>query len=92
MDTGFKDDYVQLDGSQKIFVDKAPDRIKMRGMESRQPLHSNLVKCNKLKTKKMGLRIIFREVEDTIHLIQIAALGKRDKEKFISWLKNGQAN
>lgn len=52
MDTGFKDDYVQLDGSQKIFVDKAPDRIKMRGMESRQPLHSNLVKCNKLKTKK----------------------------------------
>lgn len=40
----------------------------------------------------MGLRIIFREVEDTIHLIQIAALGKRDKEKFISWLKNGQAN
>lgn len=29
----------------------------------------------------MGLRIIFREVEDTIHLIQIAALGKRDKEK-----------
>lgn len=76
-----KEDYEQLDGSQKIFVNKALDRIKLRGMEAGQSLHGNLVQCNKLKNKKMGLRIIFREVEGTIQVIQIVAIGKRDKEK-----------
>ena len=76
-----KEDYEQLDGSQKIFVNKALDRIKLRGMEAGQSLHGDLAQCNKLKNKKMGLRIIFREVEGTIQVIQIVAIGKRDKEK-----------
>ena len=76
-----KEDYEQLDGSQKIFVNKALDRIKLRGMEAGQSLHGNLAHCNKLKNKKIGLRIIFREVEGTIQVIQIVAIGKRDKEK-----------
>ena len=76
-----KDDYEQLDGSQKIFVNKALDRIKLRGMEAGQPLQGNLAQCNKLKNKKMGLRIIFRNVEGTIQVIQIVAIGRRDKEK-----------
>ncbi|WP_404337987.1 type II toxin-antitoxin system RelE/ParE family toxin [Planococcus rifietoensis] len=76
-----KEDYEQLDGSQKIFVNKALDRIKLRGMEAGQSLHGNLAQCNKLKNKKMGLRIIFREAEGTIQVIQIVAIGKRDKEK-----------
>lgn len=76
-----KEDYDQLDGSQKIFVNKALDRIKLRGMEAGQSLHGNLAQCNKLKNKKMGLRIIFREAEGTIQVIQIVAIGKRDKEK-----------
>ena len=76
-----KDDYEQLDGSQKIFVNKALDRIKLRGMEAGQSLHGTLAQRNKLKNKKMGLRIIFREVEGIIQVIQIVAIGKRDKEK-----------
>ena len=76
-----KEDYEQLDGSQKIFINKALDRIKLRGMEAGQPLHGNLAKCNKLKNKKMGLRIIFREAEGTVQVIQIVAIGKRDKER-----------
>ncbi|PKH09729.1 type II toxin-antitoxin system RelE/ParE family toxin [Planomicrobium sp. MB-3u-38] len=76
-----KEDYDQLDGSQKIFINKALDRIKLRGMEAGQSLHGNLAQCNKLKNKKMGLRIIFREAEGTIQVIQIVAIGKRDKEK-----------
>ncbi|WP_281862891.1 type II toxin-antitoxin system RelE family toxin [Planomicrobium okeanokoites] len=76
-----KEDYEQLDGSQKIFVNKALDRIKLRGMEAGQSLHGNLAQCNKLKNKKMGLRIIFREAERTIQVIQIVAIGKRDREK-----------
>lgn len=76
-----KEDYEQLDGSQKIFVNKALDRIKLRCMEAGQSLHGNLAQCNKLKNKKMGLRIIFREAEGSIQVIQIVAIGKRDKEK-----------
>ncbi|RNF39368.1 type II toxin-antitoxin system RelE family toxin [Planococcus salinus] len=76
-----KEDYDNLDGSQKIFVNKALDRIKLRGMKAGQPLHGNLAQCNKLKNRKMGLRIIFREVQGSIQVIQIVAIGKRDKEK-----------
>ncbi|MBT2583225.1 addiction module toxin RelE [Planococcus sp. ISL-109] len=76
-----KEDYEQLDGSQKIFVNKALDRIKLRGMEAGQSLHGNLAQCNKLKNKKMGLRIIFREAQGNIEVIQIVAIRKRDKEK-----------
>lgn len=50
-------------------------------MEAGQSLHGNLAQCNKLKNKKMGLRIIFREAEGTIQVIQIVAIGKRAKEK-----------
>ncbi|AQU80848.1 addiction module toxin RelE [Planococcus faecalis] len=82
------EDYEQLDGSQKIFVHKALDRIKLRGVEAGQSLHGNLAQCNKLKTKKMGLRIILSEAEATIQIIQIVAIGKRDKEKIIKWLKS----
>lgn len=76
-----KEDYEQLDGIQKIFVNKALDRIKLKGMKAGQSLHGNLAQCNKLKNKKMGLRIIFREAERTIQVIQVVAIGKRDKEK-----------
>ena len=75
-----KDDYVKLDGSQKVFVDKALNRIKLRGMDAGQPLHGALAQCNKLKNKKMGLRVIFREVHGKLEVIQVVVIGKRDKE------------
>lgn len=75
-----RDDYDKLDGSQKIFVDKALNRIKMYGMDAGQPLHGALTKCNKLKNKKMGLRVIFRESQGKIEVIQVVVIGKRDKK------------
>lgn len=75
-----RDDYDKLDGSQKIFVDKALNRIKMYGMDAGQPLHGALAKCNKLKNKKMGLRVIFRESQGKIEVIQVVVIGKRDKK------------
>lgn len=70
-----------FDGRQKIFFNKALDRIKLRGLKVGQSLNGNLAQCNKLKNKKMGLWIISREAEGTIQVIQIVATGKRDKEK-----------
>lgn len=74
-----KKDYDNLDGSQKVFVDKALNRIKLYGMDAGQPLHGALSQCNKLKNRKMGLRIIFREVQGKVEVIQIVVIGKRDK-------------
>lgn len=72
-----KDDYEKLDGSQKVFVDKALDRIKVDGMSSGQPLGGNLAGCNRLKNKRLGLRVIFREVHGKVEVIQIVIIGKR---------------
>lgn len=76
-----KNDYDNLEGSQKIFVDKAIDRIKLKGMEAGQQLHGKLYQCRKMKNKTMGLRIIFREINGTFQVIQIVVIGKRDKDK-----------
>lgn len=75
-----RDDYDKLDGIQKIFVDKALNRIKLRGMDAGQPLHGALAQCNKLKNKKMGLRVIFRKVQGKVEVIQVVVIGKRDTE------------
>jgi len=51
-------DYDQLDGSQKKLVDKALDRIKIRGMNAGQPLAGKLIQCRKSQpplTKVNGL-------------------------------------
>lgn len=76
-----KDEYNNLDGSQRVFVDKGLDRIKVKGMQAGAPLHGQLEGCNKLKNKKLGLRIVFRQDKDQIKIIQIVAIGKRRRIK-----------
>ena len=83
-----KQDYDSLDGSQKIFVDKAIARIKEFGMQAGQALHGSLSECRKLKNKKMGLRIVFRESNGKIEVIQIVAIGKRDKKEVYKTAEN----
>lgn len=83
-----KDDYDNLDGSQKVFVDKAIKRIKLRGMDAGQPLHGALAQCNKLKNKKMGLRVIFREVQGKFEVIQVVVIGKRDNKTVYKTAEN----
>ena len=73
-----KSDYDNLDGSQRVFVDKALLRIRESGMDAGKPLAGELAGCNKLKHRKMGLRIVFRQVETHVQIIQIVAIGKRD--------------
>ncbi|WP_125765290.1 type II toxin-antitoxin system RelE family toxin [Levilactobacillus mulengensis] len=72
-----RNDYQKLDGSQKVFVDKGLNRIRKLGMQAGQPLAGSLINCRKLKNKRMGLRIVFRQVDQEIQIIQILAIGKR---------------
>lgn len=76
-----KKEYKHLDGTQKVFVDKALDRIKVMGMRAGAQLHGKLHNCRKLKNRKMGLRIIFTQENKKISVISIVAIGKRADEE-----------
>ena len=77
-------DYENLEGSQKIFVNKGLAKIQQDGMAVGEALHGNLSGCNKLKNKKLGLRIVFTQRKRGIEIIEIVAIGKRsDKEVFV---------
>ncbi|MDR0854705.1 MAG: addiction module toxin RelE [Clostridiales Family XIII bacterium] len=75
-----KRDYDNLDGSEKIFVNKGLKKIQAFGMQAGTELHGDLASCRKLKNRKLGLRIIFRESANAIEVIQIVAIGKREAE------------
>ena len=49
-------------------------------MQAGQALQGSLSECRKLKNKKMGIRIVFREANGKIEVIQIVAIGKRDNK------------
>jgi mRNA interferase RelE/StbE len=74
-----KSDYSKLDGSQKVFVDKGLQRITKLGMQCGQPLLGDLVGFRRLKNKRMGLRIIFGQGQQSIQIIDIVAIGKRSR-------------
>ena len=82
-----RDDYDKLDGSQKLFVDKALNRIKLCDMDTGQPLRGALTQCNKPKNKKMSLRVIFREIQGKFEVIQVVVIEKRIKKPAIKALE-----
>ncbi len=71
-------EYNRLDGSQKILVDKSLKRIKALGMSAGEGLGGKLHDCRKLKHKKAGIRVVFRESDNGIEIIEILAIGKRN--------------
>jgi len=74
-------DYRSLDGSQKKQVLKSLIKIEEYGMNAGQALHGNLWDCRKLKHKKLGLRVIFRQSETGIEIIEIVTIGKREDDE-----------
>jgi len=74
-------DYNNLDGSQKKQILKSLIKIEEDGMNTGQPLHGNLWDCRKLKHKRLGLRVIFRQSEVGIEIIEIVAIGKREDDE-----------
>ncbi|TSO26897.1 addiction module toxin RelE [Lactobacillus sp. LL6] len=76
-----KKEYQHLDGSQRLFVDKALDRLKIQGMQAGAQLHGELHNCRKLKNRKMELRVVFTQENQKISIISIIAIGKRSNEE-----------
>jgi len=76
-----KSDFAQLDGSQKKQVLKSLTKIESNGMNTGQHLHGKLWDCRKLKHRKLGLRVIFRQSEVGIEIIEIVVIGKREDDE-----------
>jgi len=74
-------DYLGLDHSQQIQVNKSLIRIEQLGMQAGQALHGKLADCRKLKHKRLGLRVIFRQGAEAIEIIEIVVIGKREDEQ-----------
>lgn len=74
---GAEKDFRELDGSQKTQVLKSFTKIEKHGMQVGQRLSGKLNDCNKLKHKKLGLRVIFRKHDSGIEVIEIVVVGKR---------------
>ncbi|MFC3900949.1 type II toxin-antitoxin system RelE family toxin [Aliicoccus persicus] len=72
------DDFRKLDGSMKVPVLKGLKRIEQRGMQAGEPLRGSLSHCRKIKMRTTGLRIVFRQIDGGIEIIEIIAIGKRD--------------
>lgn len=76
-----QDDYRKLDRSQQYHIDRSFERLEHFGMQAGQPLRGKLAGCRKLKHKKLGLRVIFRQTEQGIEIIEVIAIGKREDKK-----------
>ncbi|PNZ70646.1 addiction module toxin RelE [Staphylococcus croceilyticus] len=74
-------EYIKLDGHQRKIVDIGLNKIRVYGMNCGQPLHGPLSGCRKLKKRNDGLRIVFRETVNDIEIIEIIAIGKRNKSE-----------
>lgn len=72
-----KKDFNQLDGSQKLQIRKSLLKLEEQGMQAGQELHGKLSDCRKLKHKKLGLRVVFKQSDFGIEIIEIIVIGKR---------------
>ncbi len=74
-------DYESLDGSVRAMVDKGLARLALRADEIGKPLTGLLPSCRELKFRVDGIRVIYRIRNGEIEIVQIVAIGPRDKGK-----------
>lgn len=81
IDSNAEKEYLSIDGSLRKMVDNGLARLALRADEIGKPLHGKLAGCKELKFRADGLRIIFRIVNGTCEIVEIVAIGRRDKGK-----------
>ncbi|QQK78678.1 addiction module toxin RelE [Salicibibacter cibi] len=78
-------EYDRLAGNEKQWVDAAIQKLKERGEGIGEPLgntkYARLQTYKKVKHRKLGLRMIFREEKQQTNVITVIAIGKRTDEK-----------
>ena len=79
IDRAAQKEYLNLDGSTRRLVDSGLMRLRVRADEIGKPLSGRLSGCKELKFRAIGIRIIFRIVNGEIEIVEIVAIGRRDK-------------
>lgn len=78
-DKAVEKEYLALDGSVRVMVDKGIARLALRADEIGKPLLGRLAGCRELKFRVDGIRVIYRICGSRIEVVQIIAIGARDK-------------
>ena len=74
-------EYRRLDGSIKRLVDIGLKKLEDRADEIGKTLQGELRGCKELIYRDHGIRIVFRVVNDEVEIVEIIAIGPRDKGK-----------
>lgn len=77
-------EYLALDGHTRKLVDNGLARLAERAGEIGKPLSGALAGCKELKFRSDGIRIVFRIVDGVVEVVEIVAIGRRDKGKVFS--------
>lgn len=77
-------EYLALDGSTRTLVDNGLARLAERADEIGKPLSGPLAGCKELKFRSDGTRVIFRIVNGVVEVVEIVAIGRRDKGRVFS--------
>lgn len=72
-------EYQALDGSVRAMVNKGLARLAVRADEIGNPLGGALAGCRELKFRADGIRIVYRIVGERLEIVEIVAIGARDK-------------
>ena len=68
-----------LDGATRTMVAKGLARLRVHGDQIGKPLGGARLGCRELKFRADGIRIIYRIAAGRIEIIEVIAIGKRDK-------------
>lgn len=79
IDRAAQKEYRELDGAVKRIVDNGLARLAQRADQIGKPLSGSLAGCKELKFRANGIRVIFRIVNGVVEVVEIVAIGRRDK-------------
>lgn len=74
-------EYRSLDGSTRVMVDKGLLRLEQRADVIGKTLSGTLAGCKELKFRADGIRVIYRIVNGHVEVVQVIAIGPRDKDR-----------
>lgn len=84
-------EYKKLDGSTKKFVNVAISKIEQKALDIGEELHntndSKLAGCRRIKLRKIGIRIVYRVIDEKVEIAEIIAIGKREDSRVYKEVK-----
>jgi len=78
-------EFSKLDGSSRLFVEKAFRKLEFRADEIGKTLgntpYALLRGCKEIKLRRLGIRIIYRIINGQAQIVQIVTINQRENDK-----------